>query len=265
MIRALALLLSAVFASVALADQAPPRPLGTCAIQTPYGTPSVQRDHALICRKGYILSHDPESKIPDWVAWTLTKDHAISCLPRVDAFATDESLPADRRSTPQDYAKSGYDQGHLANNADMSYDAETARESFIMSNMSPQLPQVNRGTWKTLEATERAMAYETGHNVTIYAGNIYSVGSKTIGKNRVVVPDSLFKILIDDAELVSYAFIMPNVVNIDQDVIKYQVTVADVEKASGVTFPVPDDKTKKNAFPKVDLNRVTADKKAKCN
>lgn len=255
----------ALTSTAAFADQAPPLPVGTCAVQTPYGMPSAQKDHPIVCRHGYILEHDPVAKIPNWVAWTLTKEHAISCLPRDDAFAADQSLPADKRSDPKDYAGSGYDQGHLANNADMSYDPAVARESFLMSNMSPQLPQVNRGTWKSLETTERAMAYDTGHNITIYAGNIYSAKSKKIGKNGVVVPDSLFKILIDDKDLVSYAFLMPNVTNIDPDMNKYQVTVADVEKASGIIFPVPDDKTKKNAFPKVDLSRVTADKKAKCN
>ena len=245
-------------------DQAPPRPVGTCNVQIPYGMPSTAADHPVVCRSGYILEHDPVAKIPNWVAWTLTKDHAISCLPRDDAFAADQSLPADKRSDPKDYAGTGYDQGHLANNADMSYDPQVARESFLMSNMSPQLPQVNRGTWKSLESTERAMAYDLGHSITIYAGNIYSAASKKIGKNNVVVPDSLFKILIDDNAKVSYAFIMPNVTNIDADMMKYQVSVSDVEKASGITFPVPDDKTKKNAFPKVDVNKVAADKKTKC-
>lgn len=245
-------------------EQAPPKKVESCNAEVPYGTPSVQKDHTVICRSGYILSHDPVAKIPAWVAWTLVQPDSLSCLPRKDAFAADQSLPENQRATPQDYAGTGYDQGHLAPNAEMSYDPEVAKESFLMSNMSPQLPQVNRGTWKTLESTERSFVYNTGHSVTIYAGNIYNKESKTIGKNRVVVPDQLYKIIIDNTDKVSYAFIFPNAVNIDQDFNKYQVTVTDVEKAASTIFPVPDSKSSKNSFPMVDLNKIVVDKKAKC-
>jgi endonuclease G len=246
------------------AEQAPPKSVESCKAEVPFGMPSVHKDHVVVCRTGYVLSHDPEAKIPAWVAWTLVQKDSLSCLPRNDAFATDQSLPEGKRATPQDYAGSGYDQGHLAPNAEMSYDPQVARESFIMSNMSPQLPQVNRGTWKTLESTERSFVYNTGHPVTIYAGNIYTKESKTIGKNKVVVPDQLFKIIVDNTDKVSYAFIFPNVVNIDQDFNKYQVTVADVEKATATIFPTPDDKSTKKSLPTVDLNKIVLDKKAKC-
>ena len=246
------------------AEQAPPKSVESCAAEVPYGMPSVHKDHTVVCRSGYVLSHDPEAKIPAWVAWTLVQPESLSCLPRRDAFATDQSLPEGKRATPQDYAGSGYDQGHMAPNAEMSYDPQVARESFIMSNMSPQLPQVNRGTWKTLESTERSFVYTTGHAVTIYAGNIYTKESKTIGKNKVVVPDQLFKIIVDNTDKVSYAFIFPNVLNIDPDFNKYQVTVAEVEKATATIFPTPDDKSTKKSLPTVDLNKIVVDKKAKC-
>jgi hypothetical protein len=57
---------------------------------------------------------------------------------------------------------------------------------------------------------------------------------------------------------------MPNIPGTDQNFTLYQVTVADVEKASGYTFPVPDAKTAKNKVPPVDLKTITADKKNKC-
>ena len=246
------------------ANQAPPKPEGTCSIQIPYGKPSTTKDHPVICRSGYILEHDPVAKIPNWVAWTLTPEHAIGCAPRDDAFAADQSLPADKRATPQDYAGTGYDQGHLANNADMSWDPNVARESFYMSNMSPQLPAVNRGTWKNLESATRAWVYQTKHAHTVYAGNIYSTSSKTIGVDKVIIPDVLFKIVVDDNTKLSYAYLMPNKNDIDADFNKYQVTVADVEKASGITFPVPDSKTTKNPPIKADLKTIADDKKKVC-
>jgi hypothetical protein len=42
------------------------------------------------------------------------------------------------------------------------------------------------------------------------------------------------------------------------------VTVADVEKASGITFSIPDAKTVKNKVPDTDLKTLADDKKKQC-
>jgi endonuclease G len=258
------LLLVAVSFSAFSADQQPPKSIDSCKVQIPYGSPSTIANHPVICRTAYILEHDNVAKIPNWVAWTLTPDHAIGCVARTNAFAADQSLPVDKRSDPKDYVGSGYDQGHLANDADMSWDNQVEHESFYMSNMSPQLPSVNRGTWKNLESAARAWVYSTKHAHTIYAGNIYSSTSRSIGADRVTVPDALFKIVIDDTTKKSFAFLFPHRDGLDSDFTKYQVTVADVEKASGITFPVPDSKTTKNQVPVTDLKTLANDKKKQC-
>jgi endonuclease G len=245
-------------------DQTPPFPQSVCSEQLPYGMPTIKAKHPIICRMGYILEHDPIAKIPNWVSWTLTPQHVIGCVTRDDAFAADASLPVNQRATPADYAGSGYDQGHLANNADMSWDVKVARESFYMSNMSPQLPSVNRGTWKNLEQAERAWVYSTKHTFTIYAGNVFSENSKKIGENKVTVPDYLYKILIDNATKKSYAFIFPHKNGLDQDFTKYQTTVLDIEAVSGIVFPIPDSKTVKNALLPVDLKSYADKKKEIC-
>jgi len=260
------MLLSLLFVSTVsyAADQIAPQPKASCSAQIPFGEPSEKAGLPVVCRKAYILESDVTAKIPVWVAWTLTPDHAIGCVARTNAFATDQSLPATGRATPQDYAASGYDQGHLANDADMSWDDQVEHESFYMSNMSPQLPAVNRGTWKNLESAARAWVYQTKHPFTEYAGNIWSASSKTIGADKVVIPDALYKIVVDDVSKKSYAFIMNNTPGLDSDFTKYQVTVSDVEKATGVTFPVPDSKTVKNPLIVADLKTLAADKKKQC-
>ena len=258
------LLLVAVSFSAFSADQQPPNLQAACGPQLPYGMPTIVAKNPIICRNAYILMHDPVAKIPRWVAWTLTPDHAIGCVARTNAFAADQSLPVDKRSDPKDYVGSGYDQGHLANNADMSWDDQVEHESFYMSNMSPQLPSVNRGTWKNLESATRAWVYSTKHAHTIYAGNIYSSTSRSIGADRVTVPDALFKIVIDDTTKKSFAFLFPHKDGLDSDFTKYQVTVADVEKASGIKFLVPDTKTIKNQVPVTDLKTIANDKKKQC-
>ena len=75
-------------------EQTPPKPVASCAPQVPFGQPTVKPGSALICRSAYLLSFNPFTKTPDWVSWTLTPEHAIGCVPRVNAFAADASLGA---------------------------------------------------------------------------------------------------------------------------------------------------------------------------
>lgn len=243
------------------ADQVPPRPVAQCAAQVPFGQPSAKAGNALICRTAYILSYNPQTKTPDWVAWTLTPEHAIGCIPRTNAFTADQSLGA-ASPKPTDYAGSGYDQGHLANDADMSWNLAVERESFYMTNMSPQLPSVNRGVWKNLESAGRAWVYSSKQAHTIIAGNIG--GTKTIGANKVVVPDALFKIIINNVTKKSYAFYFPHKDGLVSDFATYQVTVADIEKTTGGLFPTPDAKNVKNPIPSTDLKTIADDKKRIC-
>ena len=133
-----------------LADQHEPYPLEQCAAQAPYGFPqSVKQSTTKICRKAYVLEYDVNAFVPVWVSYVLTPEHAVGCLPRSNAFAADHSI--NNPATPKDYAKSGYDMGHNANDGDMRWDLEVEEESFILTNMTPQLPGFNRGIWKKLE------------------------------------------------------------------------------------------------------------------
>jgi endonuclease G len=151
---------------------------------------------------------------------------------------------------------------------DLSWDQQVEYESFLMSNMSPQYPNLNRGAWKNLEASTRAWALQRGHSLTVYSGNIYPIGStRTIGEDRVVVPERLYKIVVDDATGEVLAFIFPNVERQDLDLRAKLVSVAEVEAQTGVTFPLPKgaDKTAaaKDVWP-ADLGAHAAVKKSTC-
>lgn len=266
----LPMLLSLGLTGAALAwDQKPNQPIAACATQLPYGVPTSSRANTLLkCNTAYALLHDNVAKIPVWVAYTLTPAHAIGCVARTNAFVADAAIPKGQRSELIDYVKSGYDQGHLAPDGDMSWDTQVEFESFLMSNMSPQLPNLNRGIWKSLESNVRAWAYGNGHNYTVYAGNIYTAGkSKTIGPDNVVVPDYLYKIVIDNTTKQVLAFTFPQVASQPIDLPAHLVSIASIEAAVSVSFPVPPgtDKTKPaTAVWPVDLKKTADAKKAQC-
>jgi endonuclease G len=176
-------------------------------------------------------------------------------------------LPPNRRATPEDYAGTGYDKGHMANDTSQNWDVKVEEESFIMSNMTPQLPGLNRGIWKLLETSSGAWVFSTGHTLAITAGPIYDpVKDKRIGKNKVVVPNAFYKIVTDTTTGATLAFIFPQQGGLGNDLSKFQTTVAEIEKQTGVEFTLPKghDKNAKEPMWKTDFKSVEESKKKVC-
>lgn len=108
-----------------------------------YGIPG--KADSIVEREGYALGYIEKHEQPAWVQYIMTSEEVSSrTAKRGDDFRPDPAVPTGS-ATPQDYTRSGYDRGHLAPAADMSFSGKTMSESFYMSNMSPQAPQFNRG------------------------------------------------------------------------------------------------------------------------
>jgi endonuclease G len=199
-----------------------------------------RQDVTLLCRQGYFTLHDNAARIPAWTAWTLLPERVNGCAPRTNAFVADQSLRDGVRATPQDYAGSGFDQGHVANDAHQSWDTQVEYESFLMSNMVPQYPQLNRGIYKLLETATGAWSYQNNATLVIYAGSIYNASNPTIGANRVVVPSGSYKIVINTRTNEYAGWLFPNVnTNQGNDLTKFRVSVAQIEQLSGVRYGLP--------------------------
>jgi endonuclease G len=162
----------------------------------------------IITHIAYSFSYNEQHEQANWVAYMLTKTHLGDGVERSNRFLEDP-LVYTQTATNADYAKSGYDRGHLAPAADMSWSLQVMQESFYYSNMSPQLPGFNRGIWKKLEEQVRAwtLQYDTLYVVT---GPILEPGLPTIGANKVSVPKAYFKALIAPQQQKGIAFVMPN-------------------------------------------------------
>lgn len=263
-------LLSITLAVTALTAQAweqrAPFPPAQCGQHVPYGMPQTTKvtDGALLCRQGYFILHDNAAKIPTWGAWEVRADRVNGCWPRTNAFVADQSLGA-KSARPDDYAGTGYDKGHLANDAHQSYDQQVEYESFLMTNMMPQLPGLNRGIWKLLETATGAWAFNRQTILIVYGGPIYKGNEKRIGTG-VLVPVAFYKIIIDRRTNEVLAFVFPHAENQGNDLSVVQSTVADVEKFTGIVFPLPPgvNKTTKAAIWPIDFASVAQNKKQVC-
>jgi endonuclease G, mitochondrial len=209
-------------------------PLQDCKEYTKYGVPGTDGD--ILCRKGYLLAHDPYYLTPLWVAEHLTTQKANGTLKRKNSFKADPDFPVGARAELSDYKKSGYDRGHMAPSGDMSWDAEAMKESYYLSNMVPQNPNMNQKIWKNLEEKIRQWAIDRGE-LYIYTGPIYAQEElDTIGDNQVCIPTHIYKIVFDPQKVEAIAFIMPNVPLDPSDMANYIVTIRDVEEQTGLDF-----------------------------
>lgn len=234
-----------------------------CAVDLPLGTPTVKANVKTICKTAYVTAYDYEAKIPNWVAYNVSPDHAIGCAIRTNTFYVEQGVPVAVRSRTSDYRNSGYDTGHMADAASMSYDPKVSIESFTLSNAAPQDPSMNRGIWSNLELRVRVWAFN-GRSLTVYTGGIYNENSKKIGSG-VVVPDKFFKIIVDNKTNESLAFIIDNDNNYVRSLNTSLTSIADVEKQSGLVFPVPGDKTVIGTMWNSDAGKFRKAKQAQCS
>lgn len=209
----------------------------------------------VITHTGYALSYNVNFKQAVWVAYELTENETNAVVERNDHFAPDPLLKSGS-ATNSDYAKTGYDKGHLAPSADMCYSAKTMNESFYLSNMSPQMPGFNRGIWKQLEEQARQWAIEN-KAVYIVTGGILTKGLPAIGKNKVAVPQYFYKVILDYSEpdIKGIGFILPNESS-KETLQHYAVTIDSVEKVTNIDFfyKLPDDR-EQMIESKIDVNQ----------
>ncbi len=194
------------------------------------------RGGQVIKHLGYTVSYDADFKTPQWVAWELTAEEAQGEEPRYNKFQADPEVRG-AKAYPNDYTNSGYDRGHMAPAADMKWSHEAMVESFYMTNVCPQNRNLNRGDWKELEELERTWAVRYG-SVSIAAGPIYYTKTpERIGANKVAVPDAFFKVLLVGypKQPKAYGFIFKNEAG-SRALSYYQLTVDEVEKATGMNF-----------------------------
>ena len=201
------------------------------------GVPSWECD-VILDRVGYALGYSERYEQPLWVSYKLTAEEVKSSKARrSDDFRSDPDIPG-KSADPDDYKGSFYDRGHLAAAADMSFSLQAMSESFYMSNMSPQRPELNRGSWKKLEAKVRDYAAANGA-VYVISGPIFDrkLPNITIGRNKVAVPDKYYKVLLDTNSITPKAigFILENR-ECNKDLSAYAVTVDAVEAISGLNF-----------------------------
>lgn len=153
--------------------------------------------------------YDFDTKNPAAVWWTSTNDQIIESE-AINNRTNDFRACSLGSSKPKDYSKTGFDKGHQCYNNAFDYSKESASLTFLMCNMCPQTPALNRGIWKKYETYGNNLAKKYGE-VTTICGPIYNETESPIYiGDKVRVPDSFFKIFIFEDQIKYYIFSQEN-------------------------------------------------------
>jgi len=216
------------------------------------GTPvheSTAADTTYVCHSRYVLAHNNKRKTPDWVLERLTRAQATGDNDRPKtSFKREEAVCAAAAASDDDYTNSSFDRGHMAPSDDFKVSRDWMIESFILSNIVPQVGVgFNQGIWKQLETLVRKVALDRGE-VYVITGPIYPDAAGKFpritkkmnacgqaiefprppkaaicGDNdknpktecpkgkSVAVPVALYKIIYDPVRQRTNAYIMPNI------------------------------------------------------
>ena len=187
----------------------------------------------------YALMYDTTYRQAAWVAYVLTAPITPAVgVHRRDRFVPDPQVLAREWPSAEtsDYTHSGYDRGHLLPSADRVVSQAANDATFLLSNISPQRPALNRGIWSRLEAQVRRWADRYG-KVYVVTGPVFAPDAPCL-KGGVGVPRQFFKALLVEIDGVYYAtaFLLPNDTKISGGIFDYDLTVDSLEQVTGYDF-----------------------------
>lgn len=185
-----------------------------------------------ICYSEFGLMHSGITRTPLWSAEQITAAEVAQAdtIRRKNAFHADPNLPRKERAELRDYAKSGFDRGHMAPSGDMPSE-QAQYESFSLANMVPQNPRNNQRLWARIESAVRTLAKKEGELYVMTGPLFLGAQLEQIG-GRVLVPSHIYKVIYDPRRQRAAAYLVENQATDDYRV----VTVAELERLAGIDF-----------------------------
>ena len=189
----------------------PGTPYGPSAGESPQtflGNPSdarpdpAARDNYLMVKPYYTVAYDDPAGGPRWVSWRVTAAD-LGTAPRKRTFDPDDTLPPGFDPvTTRMYTGDGFDRGHMCPHSDRAADEQMSYATFVMTNILPQAPNVNRKAWAQFEEYCRRLVRSDHDRLYVVAGGSGRGGrgsrgpAQTIGGGRVVVPARCWKVVV---------------------------------------------------------------------
>ena len=192
----------------------------------------------LLKNKGYWVGYSETRKDSLWVIYHLKHiNENVQTEDRPSKFKIDNRTIS--KVSHNDYTNTGYDRGHMAPNYAIAsrYGREAQLETFFMSNICPQQPNLNRQIWRNLESIIANKYAQEFEEVWMITGPIFDQNIEKLD-SEVEIPDSFYKIIIDEKDNRPrvLAFIIPQGVSSSESLDKFLTNVNEIERLTRLDF-----------------------------
>ncbi len=204
-----------------------------------YGMPAADQ---IVFNRYYILGYSYYFRQAKWALEIVDNNHTR--VKRTNTFRPDYRIPQMFRADLVDYKHSGYDRGHLIASADQQETELQNSETFLLSNMSPQVPKFNQGIWGTLEDLIRDLdakpeileTYVITGPIFYFDQPVKFIGTGDDNGIAIPIPNAYFKSILTEnnkGNLHMWSFIFRNQ-DAHDPIESFQVTTEKVERYAGI-------------------------------
>ena len=184
-------------------------------------------DNQTVHYKSLVVYFNKYYRVPNCVAYELTSTMTAMADSRDAENRANYKFEKDHdvKGCPDwwEYKESGYTRGHMA------------PECFLMTNICPQLDEMNDGEWRHAEEAVHKWSRTAGRLIVI-TGPIFSNSMKRIGKHQdIAVPERFFKVIYSPKQNRAIAFVMENK-KMPNSWTNYATTIDKVEALTGYDF-----------------------------
>ena len=191
----------------------------------------------ILSRKGYIVSYNKDTKVPNWVAWRLSAEHIRGKAQWTNNAWHEDFDVSMPRATNRDYESTNWDHGHMCPPEDNMWNSDALYETFLYTNCCPQNAILNDGTWNQIEIACRQWAEKYGELDIVCGPIFFRQQHETIGDNKVVVPEAFFKVIVcmsgDTPKGIAFILRNSNANKVKDLHVNY---IKEVERITGITF-----------------------------
>lgn len=192
----------------------------------------------LLENKCYDVGYSNARANPLWVTYRLTRHKDDGVDKRQTKFITDTRTSA--QIVHEHYNRSGYDRGHMAPNHAIGAlcDDEAQKETFFMTNISPQSKALNQRWWERLERVEFNHFTRIFDKVWVIAGPVFSDYPVNLPNGPVQLPVAFYKIYLAEkaGQWHALAFLVEQGVEGKEPLSQYRTSIEEIEAKTGFDF-----------------------------
>lgn len=195
----------------------------------------------------FCIEWDIVKKSQRWTAFRWDRTNSGGYIKREDNFIEDYDIPEMYRTNHSFYSGSGYTRGHICASADRWNSIEANRQTFLYSNMQPQLYSFNVGIWANLEMKIRTWNNDSFRDTLYVAKGGTIDGSANILETTnkgLLVPKYFFMAILcknkssvnDGYKAIGFYLEHRSFYTDEQNMKPYIVSIDRLEELTGIDF-----------------------------